>query len=178
MTTAVAEDFPPPLLLTEGGPGDAVMRRLGLAQHAGRAAVVLALVTWLPLLVLSLVEGRAVGGAAIPFLHDIAAQVRFLVAVPILLFAEIPIGRRLRQVATHFVTAGLVRPEDRPRFIEIVNATLDLRDSRRAEILVLAAAYVSTYSVITGASLRADNTWWSAGSHEGLTHVGLWYALV
>jgi len=58
-----------------------------------RTAVLPGAVTWLPLLVLSVIEGLAVGGARIPFLCDLAAHVRFLVAIPILVLAEIPIGR-------------------------------------------------------------------------------------
>jgi hypothetical protein len=62
----------------------------------------------------------ALGGARIPFLYDLAAHVRFLVAVPILVLAEIPIGRRLRKVAKRFLDAGLVRDEERKRFASCV----------------------------------------------------------
>src|SRR5262245_6339341 len=58
----VAQEFPP-LLLTEGGPGDALLRRLRLAPlgvGSRRAAVVLMGVTWVPLLVLSALQGVAI----------------------------------------------------------------------------------------------------------------------
>jgi hypothetical protein len=78
----------PELLLMEGGPGDALMKRLRLirpelGEASARTAIILAAITWIPLLAFSFVEGLALGGAKIPFLYDIAAHARFLVAVPI-----------------------------------------------------------------------------------------------
>src|SRR5262245_66197404 len=102
----VAADVVPPLTLTEGGPGDALLQRLRLApfaHRARRAAVVLAGITWIPLLLLSTIGGLAFGGTNIPFVYDLAAHVRFLVAVPILVLADIPIGTRVRQLTARFV---------------------------------------------------------------------------
>jgi hypothetical protein len=103
--------------LTEGGPGDALMKRLRLIRPefgaaSARTAISVAVITWLALLVLSFIEGLALEGARIPFLYDLAAHVRFLIAVPILVLAEIPIGRRLREIAKHFLDAGLVREKE------------------------------------------------------------------
>lgn len=180
MRADAAEGFPT-LLLTEGGPGNALLRRLKLAplgQGSRRAALVLAAVAWVPLLVLSVIEGLAVGGATIPFLYDLAAHVRFLLAVPVLILAEIPIGLRLRGVIAHFVEAGLVREDERGRFRDIIADTLRFRDSRVAELVVLAAAYVTAYGVLTGASIQSGSTWYMPAPHAGLTPVGYWYALV
>src|SRR5262249_38725855 len=88
LTAPMIDDELPPLLLTEGGPGDALLQRLGLAPagvRSRRAAVVLALVAWLPLLVLSAAGGVALTGPTIPFAYDLAAHVRFLIAIPLLL---------------------------------------------------------------------------------------------
>ena len=102
METKNVNEFPE-LSLMEGGPGDALMKRLRLIRPefgaaSARTAISSAALTWLPLLVFSSIEGLALGGARIPFLYDLAAHARFLVAVPILVLAEIPIGRRLRGV--------------------------------------------------------------------------------
>src|SRR5882762_657738 len=120
METKNVNEFPE-LSLMEGGPGDALMKRLRLIRPefgaaSARTAISLAALTWLPLLVFSSIEGLALGGARIPFLYDISAHARFLVAVPILVLAEIPIGRRLREVAKHFLEAGLVREEEQKAF--------------------------------------------------------------
>lgn len=84
---------------------------------------------------------------------------RFLVAIPILMLAEIPIGGRLRRVAAHFVEAGLVREEERGWFAEIIAATIRMRDSRVAELVVLAAAYLTAYEAHTHTMVHGAGIW-------------------
>jgi hypothetical protein len=88
--------------LTEGGPGTALMKRLHLTRPemgagSARTALILMALIWLPLCVLSLIEGLAFGGVKLPFFYDLAAHTRFLLAVPVLVLADIPVGARLRQ---------------------------------------------------------------------------------
>jgi hypothetical protein len=182
MKTENVDQFPE-LSLMEGGPGDALMKRLRLIRPefgaaSARTAIRLAALTWLPLLVVSSIEGLALGGARIPFLYDLAAHARFLVAVPILVLVEIPIGRRLRKVAKRFLDAGLVRDEDRKRFASCVVDTVWFRDWRPAELTVLALAYITTYAAISNTSLLSGSTWFDPSSTLGLSPVGYYYALV
>jgi hypothetical protein len=142
MKTENVDQFPE-LSLMEDGPGDALMRKLRLVRSecgaaSARTAISLAALTWLPLLLFSFIEGLALGGTRIPFLYDLAAHARFLVAVPILVLAEIPIGRRLRKVAKRFLDAELVRDEERKRFASCVVDTVWFRDWRPTELTVLA----------------------------------------
>ena len=61
-------------------------------------------ITWLPLLCLSALGGYALGDAIkIPFLRDLEAQVRFLVALPVLIAAELIVHLRIRPVVQRFV---------------------------------------------------------------------------
>ncbi|HXJ36461.1 MAG TPA: hypothetical protein VMS22_20695 [Candidatus Eisenbacteria bacterium] len=179
MSPNAAQDVPP-FLLTEGGPGAVLLRTLRLAPIAPgsrREALVLAGVAWVPLLVLSLSEGLATGGVPIPFLRDIAAHVRFLFALPVLVLAEIPIGRRLRQVTAHFIVSGLVRREQHERFAKIIVDAVRFRDSRVAELVVLAAAYMTAVGVLTRITTQQGDIWFSP--HEGeISRSGYWYVLV
>jgi hypothetical protein len=180
MPTEPADAFPP-LLLTEGGPGAAFLRRLGIAplgRGSIRTAVVLAAVAWLPLLVLAAVQGVALAGPRIPFVYDLAAHVRFLVAVPVLVLAEIPIGLRLREIAAYFVNAGLVAPADHPRYAEVIRETLRWRDSRVAELVVLGAAYAGTFSLLVGSGIQGGDTWHAPDASGTLPLAGKWYAFV
>ena len=53
-----------------------------------RLGVVLALVTWLPLVILAAIEGVLFEGAVkVSFVASLAAHVRFLVAIPLLFVA-------------------------------------------------------------------------------------------
>jgi hypothetical protein len=139
------------------------------------------MLTWLPLLAFSLIEGLALGRARIPFLYDIAAHVRFLVAVPILVLAEIPIGRRLRAVAKHFLNAGLVREEQQKQFANHVVDTVRFHDSRIAEMTLLGLAYITTYVALSKVSLQGGSSWFAlipGAGFSGFSRVGYYYALV
>lgn len=173
----------PELSLMEGGPGDALMKRLRLIRPefgaaSARTAIILAAITWLPLLVFSLIEGLALGGARIPFLYDLAAHARFLVTVPILVLAEIPIGRRLREVTKHFLNAGIVREKEQKQFASYVVDTVRFHDSRLAELTLLALAYISTYVALSKTSLQSGSTWFEPSPVTGLSLVGYYYAFV
>jgi len=170
----------PDLIITEGGPAHALLQRLKVTLPAPRSdlvrtALVLAAVTWVPLCMLSLLEGLDFGRVTIPFFKDLAVHVRFLLAVPILIFAEAPVGGRIREVARHFYAAGLVSEADAPRYAEIVAGTRKLRDSHIAELVLLGVAYWSTYYAMSGVT-HSGSTWFRPGPE--LTPVGYWYALV
>jgi hypothetical protein len=173
-------DSMPDLMLTQGGPGDALLHHLRLAQpqsHTGsrREALMLAAITWVPLCLFAMLEGLAFRRVTIPFFDDIATHVRFLVAVPILILADVPIGARLRQVARQFLTAGIVRDKDAYRYGEIVTSALKLRDSRVAELVLLGLAYLATYQSMKGV-VHSGSTWFRPVAD--LTPVGYWYAFV
>jgi hypothetical protein len=182
MKTENVSQFPE-LSLMEGGPGDALLKRLRLIRPefgaaSARTAVSLAALTWLPLLVFSSIEGLALGGAKVPFLYDLAAHARFLVAVPVLVLAEIPIGRRLRGIAKRFLDAGLVREGDQKQFASCVFDTLRFRDWRLAGLILLVLAYSTTYAGISMNSSQRGGMWFEPSLAGGLSPVGYYYALV
>ena len=60
---------------------------LGLLR---RRVLVISLFAWLPLLLLSVWTGDAAGGVSkVPFFYDVDVHVRFLLALPLLLVAEL-----------------------------------------------------------------------------------------
>lgn len=77
-----------------GGPLFQLLRRSHLADAAlelvRRRVVVIALFTWLPLLLLSAIDGQAwTGTVAVPFLRDAEVHICFLFALPLLILAEL-----------------------------------------------------------------------------------------
>jgi len=87
------EDFS----LVLGGPLYQLWRRLHAAGPAldlvGRRMIGIPLVAWLPLLMMTVYEGVAIGHAVpVPFLYDFEAYVRFLVAIPLFLLAEVVVS--------------------------------------------------------------------------------------
>jgi hypothetical protein len=91
------------------------------------------------LLVLSALDGKAWGNAvAVPFLRDIDAHGRFLVALPLLVLAENVVHRRTLSVVTQFITLGHVGPAVRERFEAAVQSAMRLRNSVVAELMLIA----------------------------------------
>jgi hypothetical protein len=180
MYAAAATDFS----VVEGGPTYRILLQLGLlkreTQTNYRTAIAFALVSWLPLAVLSAIEGVAIGKTvAIPFLYDIAAYTRFLIAIPILVIAEAVIGAHLAEVAAHFVISGLVSKEEYPSFNAAANNCIKQRDSAANEGIVLLISYASAVIFIWTLA-PGVSTWRSvpSGSSYTFTLAGWWYAFV
>src|SRR5690348_14257357 len=97
----------PDFSLVLGGPVYQLFRRAHLSGDAlellYRRVVVLVLVTWVPLLVLALVPAANGGTVVGPFLHDLEVQTRFLVALPLLIIAELTVHQRSRIVIRRFL---------------------------------------------------------------------------
>ena len=106
--------------LVLGGPLYQLFQRTRLSGDAlellHRRVVVLTLVAWAPLLVLSLAEGNAWSGVTLTFLKDIEQQARLLLAIPLLIVAELVVHRRMRPVVGQFVDRGLVPESARETF--------------------------------------------------------------
>lgn len=139
-----------------------------------------ALITWLLLLVLSALQGVALGSAVkVPFLFDFASSIRYLIAGPLLIIAEIMIDPRIRDIVKHFIMSGLIREEDLKGFENAVHEALKPTDSSILELVILAIIVFYSISGIKLEFLPGNiSTWHSlaSGSIEKVTLAGMWYA--
>jgi len=178
--SSVAEDFS----ITRGGPLHWLLVRLGQAGHERRRVVRRALgavlVTWVPLLVLSLVQGQAYGPhIKIPFFRDLAVNIRFLIAVPILILAESGIDQRWRILVLQFLKSGLVGERELPSFEAVIERTTRLRDSPLPEALLIVAAILPAILFKTELLMSGVSNWHTAvvGS-DTVSAAGWWFILV
>jgi hypothetical protein len=177
-------DEPTDFSLVQGGPLFQFFLRAGLLKPPTdllvRRIVVISLVAWLPLLVLSVLSGHAVGGLGVPFLFDAAAHVRLLLGVPLFLAAEVIVHRRIKGVVRQFVDRGLVGPEDQPRFESFIASAMRVRNSVLAEVLLLVLAIVGGYWVGKRYFAMQVATWYAVpiGDQTQLTVAGYWYFFV
>jgi hypothetical protein len=153
----------PMLLLTEGGPTYRIEKRLGLIRENSpciiRRTFLSILLTWVPLLALSALQGTAVGHpVAMPFLRDFAVHARFILAVPLSIFAEVILGPHLGHASVHFIHSGLVLEEDFKRFDSAVEQGLRWRDSTVAELLLALLAYILAITSLKSMAVQAS-TW-------------------
>jgi hypothetical protein len=169
-----------------GGPLYQALRRVHLTgdalQLVKRRIVTIALVAWLPLLLLSVVDGKAWGTAvAVPFLYDIDAHARFLVALPLLIAAELVVYQRMRMIVAQFVTLGLVRGPVRDRFDKAIESAMGLRNSLIAELLLILLVYgVGILFVWRYYAALSAPSWYAMpeGGELRLNLAGWWYVLV
>jgi hypothetical protein len=146
MNKPVSASEPQNFSLVLGGPLYQLFRRTRLSGDAlelvARRIIILTLLAWLPLLLLSLLEGRAYGGTIrIPFLSDIEVHARYLVALPALIIAELVVHRRLTPLVGRFVQNGIVTAEDLPAFQKVVQSAQRVRNSVVVEVALLVLVY-------------------------------------
>lgn len=173
-----------PFLLMEGGPLYRIEKRVGIIKanvpFTKRRALVAALITWVPLLLLAAIRGTAFGHQVpVPYLRDFSTYTRFLLAVPMLLLAENLLGPRIAEAAEHFITSGLVTSKDYARFDDAVNRGLRSRDSKVAEVVVALIAYITSTSGFISTAVHVS-TWYAVRNEDGsatLTFAGWWLLL-
>jgi hypothetical protein len=175
----------PDFSLVLGGPLFQLYRRARLSGDAGellrRRVLIISCVAWLPLLLLSTFEGHALGGAIkIPFLHDIEAHIRFLVALPILIGAEMIVHQRIRPGVRQFVERRIVIPEEIPKLHAAIDSTLRVRNSVMVEVALLLLVYSLGLWVWRSQVALGAASWYAIpdGQQIHLTLAGYWYVFV
>ena len=168
-----------------GGPLFQMYRRTHLSGDAlqlqRRRVLVITFFAWLPLLILSIVEGHALGhGLRIPFLRDVEAHVRFLVALPALLVAELEVHTHVTPFVRQFLERGIVTPQDRPAYNAAVRSALRVRNSVVVELLLLVLVYTLGGHIWRSHAGTHGATWYATPSatHLNLTNAGYWYAFI
>ena len=169
-----------------GGPLYQFVRRAHLSGDAlellRRRVTVISLFAWLPLLILSALGGRAWGTAVrVPFLVDIEVHARFLLALPLLIVAELVVHQRMRPVARQFLERGLIPDASRARFDLAMTSAVRLRNSVVAEVLLIAFVYLVGVLYVWPRYIALNVPTWYAvpvGGHRRLSPAGWWFVYV
>jgi hypothetical protein len=169
-----------------GGPLFQFLRRARLSDDAlklvRKRIIVISLFAWLPLLVLSALERHLLAGStAVPFLPDLEVHVRFLVAMPLLIAAELVVHRYMRPVVQEFLARHLVPESAMTRFEGAIASAIRLRNSMLAEVLLIAFVYSVGILIVWRQYVALDTaTWYAIPSVEGtrLSLAGMWYGYV
>ncbi|HET9164779.1 MAG TPA: hypothetical protein VFP11_02195 [Candidatus Angelobacter sp.] len=185
MPRLVSEE-PPDFSLVMGGPIFQLFLRSHLAGDGMdlvvRRILVITLIAWPPLLLLSAL-GRHLAGASVqlPFLRDVEAHVRLLVALPALIAAELLVHSRIRPIVKAFLTRRIIRRQDLPKFVAAIDSAMNLRNSVLVELGLLALVFsLGQWSWRSQAALLSTTTWYALpqGGQLHLTAAGYWYVFV
>jgi hypothetical protein len=175
---------PPDFSLVLGGPLYQIFRRAHLTGPAlellRRRVVFFVLLCWVPLVVLSFVEGHLLGGSKFSFLRDIETQVRFLISLPTLILAEVIVHRRLQSVVKSFIERHVVSPEELPKFYAVIDSTMRMRNSVIAEIVLLVVVFTGGIWIWRSEVALDVASWYASpqGGQMHLTGAGSWFAFV
>jgi hypothetical protein len=131
-----------------GGPPTRFQTWVGLIKpsqpHLVHRALIAITIMWVPLAVLTGIWGDLIGaGARNSFLFDFGAQARFLIVLPLLIYAESHCLPKLSLLASQFMDAGLVGVSDYPRYRAAVSSTIRLLNSTSLDDALAAMASVT-----------------------------------
>ncbi|MBK6600986.1 MAG: hypothetical protein IPG28_05355 [Betaproteobacteria bacterium] len=172
--------------LVSGGPLYQLLRRTRLSddelQFTSRRVLVVAMIAWLPLALLSVMEGNGWrSGETLGFLQDMEVHARMLVAIPLFMLAEVWAHRQIPPVIRTFVHDGLVTDATRPSFEAAIDSAIRLRNSVVAELLLVGFVYAVGVAVVWRTQFALDVNTWYAVVDGGLlrpTMAGRWFAWV
>ena len=169
-----------------GGPLFQLLRRAhltgGTLELLRRRILLISLLTWLPLLVLSALEGQALAGKVpVPFLLDLENHNKFLVVLPLLIVSELVVHQRMRFVVKQFLERNLIPERALLRFDAAIASAFRLRNSVLAEVLLIAFVYVVGVLIVwRHYTALATATWYAVPAAGGLklSLTGMWYGYV
>jgi hypothetical protein len=112
---------------------------------------------------------------------DVEAHVRFLIALPLLIVAELVVHQRMRFVVRQFLERNMVPESALPCFDAAIKSAFRLRNAVLAEVLLIFFVYsVGILLFWRQYVALAAATWYAVPTANGLelTVTGIWYAYV
>lgn len=140
-------------------------------------AVLLVLITWLPLIGLAAFSGHAIGtNVAVSLWRDPEVNCRFLLSLPLLEAAEVFAIYWLTSQIRQFLGTAIISPADRPQFDAALDRVQRWQDASITEalffVVALAASMMSRLYFLYG-----SHSSWERLSN-GMTPAGWWHMLV
>lgn len=158
--------------------------RLGLLREqsfrAGLRTLLFVGLAWAVPLLLSAIDGRAVGTVEEnPFLLEPGVWSRYFISIGLFLLAEKRVEQQLRLYLRQFAQAPLLAPNSLEAAATAVSRALRKRDSGTAELACLLLAFVWTGATLTHVMHTGESSWALTVSAAGssLTPAGWWATL-
>jgi hypothetical protein len=155
---------------------------LPTARRHARTFFMLALVSSAPILLLALPAGLVIGDRVeVPVLSDPSFYCRYLLALPLLVFAELIVTRSLAVHSGYFLESGLVPETDQARYKDAEAELKRLYNSIVAQAVILVLAYALVLALRTIVAYQpGSSSWERLGRSEGsrISAAGWWSILV
>jgi hypothetical protein len=139
--------------------------------------MILAAVTWLPLLVLTAIEGVAWGNAVnVPFVKDFLPYGQLLIAIPVLVLGELAVSRYLLLAVSGLRSPEILDAKDVPVLDATLEGVIGRWRGRGVNFVLLVLTFIAT-----GVSLWEAKEWLTGGwqvAGDGMTMAGWWYLVI
>ena len=132
-------------------------------------------------MILSTLQGLAFGDkTAIPFLKDFAVQTRFLVIIPLLIFAESSVDFRLKELTAQFFKSGILDEADLNQLQKIKKSILRLCESSWANLLIFLIVAINIFLRWQAAKTSFQNSWFFLPDHNTVSSswAGIYFAFI
>lgn len=138
-------------------------KKLTLHTHRWGLAIIVLCIAWLPLVIITAIDGTLYSGTGLPFLKDLAIQGRLLIGIPMLILIKAVVYRRIPEVL-QYISEVLINPVDRDRFVSVaIQKAIKRTDSTLSEIIFLLAVVGFALSPAEATSLfitdKESGTW-------------------
>jgi hypothetical protein len=143
-----------------------------------RKVLLLFLVTWVPLVLLSVAAGHAIGGRVeVALIGDPVILSRFLFVLPLLVLADLPVERSLRVQVLYFLESGIVPEREAPGLEAAKDEAHWLRESNVVEGVIVALALATPImGRVLDHVIPEESTWERSGTQISIA--GWWYNLI
>ncbi len=174
--------------------GDADLRFFGLGavkallQRAGvdterrpkfaRRYTFIFVIAWLPLLIFSTFQGVAAGDKVqIPFANDWSVHIRFLVAIPLFMMADLVTEPQLIRTIRQFHVSDLIPEDERQNFTDMATRLAMLARSRWMEVFfAMLVAMLAVLEIRVEPALNTSSwRYVTEGTSKELSFAGIWF---
>jgi len=161
-----------------------LQRRCGLIPENGlgilRRALFWSLLAWLPIVVWAWLSDRALHSeTGEPLLAHFGIHARFLLAVPLFIFAELPAHALGKRLLPYFVRTGIVPRAEWGRLRDLVAGMVKMRDASLPWIAIFAIALA--VATVSGMSEHLHEVDWAQEAGVAANHPGFggnWFLYV
>ncbi len=178
ITQSAVEDF----TLARSGRLNTILRWMRLKDDTRKGYVkrslVLMGVTWLPLLILSALQGLAWGDRVdMNFLKDFSIHFKFILVLPLLIFSESSVDRRLSELTAEFFKSGILEEKDLPALDRIKKRIKQLSETAVADMVILTLVITNIF-IRWLSNMHNISIWMLYPDQQGehISRAGYWYA--
>lgn len=135
--------------------------------------------TWLPLLILSVIQSVAYNPSIkVSLLTDLVVWTRYFLALPLLFYTERMIRIQVNRSLDHFISSGIIAQNNVEQYESILTKISRIRDSKILEIIVLIIAYSSVIFYWRDTDKTNIISTWLFPDKNNMSLAGYWYYFI